>query len=154
MSLVFQNIDPPPPSPPGECVPAFDAGGTHSPGGEGCGGLIFRKTRDIRLPSQSNYLSTVSSNEYSCAHGAQINFGHLAPYLTYELRVSNIAIHAVSWSRVLHTCLVICILCNICALCTAACTECPPVFTRRANFFNLQKQYRDGGGWNRDIQYR
>jgi hypothetical protein len=25
----------------------------------------------------------VSANEYSCAHGAQINFGHLTPYLTY-----------------------------------------------------------------------
>ncbi len=25
----------------------------------------------------------VSANEYSCAHGAQINFGDLSPYLTY-----------------------------------------------------------------------
>jgi hypothetical protein len=25
----------------------------------------------------------VSANEFSCAHGAQINFGDLAPYLTY-----------------------------------------------------------------------
>jgi hypothetical protein len=42
MSCVFQNIDPPPSSPPGECVvctPAFGAGGrTHSLGGEGWGG--------------------------------------------------------------------------------------------------------------------
>jgi hypothetical protein len=31
MSGVFQNIDPPPPSPPGECVtPAFGAGGGHT----------------------------------------------------------------------------------------------------------------------------
>jgi hypothetical protein len=31
MSRVFQNIDPPPPSPPGECVPsAFVAGGGHT----------------------------------------------------------------------------------------------------------------------------
>jgi hypothetical protein len=31
MSLVFQNIDPPPPSPPGECVtPAFVAEGGHT----------------------------------------------------------------------------------------------------------------------------
>jgi hypothetical protein len=81
--------------------------------------------------------SVVLANEYSCAHGAQINFGDPAPYLTYEFRVLNIAIHAVSWSRVLHTCLVICILCNIRALCTAACTECTPVFTRSANFFYL-----------------
>jgi hypothetical protein len=26
----------------------------------------------------------VSANEYSCAHGAQINFGDLTPRLTYE----------------------------------------------------------------------
>ncbi len=25
----------------------------------------------------------VSANEYSCAHGALINFGNLTPYLTY-----------------------------------------------------------------------
>ncbi len=25
----------------------------------------------------------VSANEYRCAHGAQINFGDLTPYLTY-----------------------------------------------------------------------
>ncbi len=25
----------------------------------------------------------VSANKYSCAHGAQINFGYLTPYLTY-----------------------------------------------------------------------
>jgi hypothetical protein len=31
MSRVFQDIDPPPPSPPGECVPpAFVAGGGHT----------------------------------------------------------------------------------------------------------------------------
>ncbi len=31
MSGVFQNIDPPPPSPPGDCVPpAFGAGGGHT----------------------------------------------------------------------------------------------------------------------------
>jgi hypothetical protein len=27
----------------------------------------------------------VSANEYSCAYGAQINFGDLTPYLTYEV---------------------------------------------------------------------
>ncbi len=41
MSLVFQNIDPLSPSPPGECVlpPKKGGGGgdTHSPGGEGDG---------------------------------------------------------------------------------------------------------------------
>ncbi len=65
MTLVFQNIDPPPPSPPGECVvctPRLCGGGgggrTHSPGGEGGGRSIFWKTRDIGLPSHSNNLST------------------------------------------------------------------------------------------------
>jgi hypothetical protein len=28
----------------------------------------------------------ISANEYSCAHGAQINFGDLTPYLTYEFQ--------------------------------------------------------------------
>ncbi len=27
--------------------------------------------------------SGASANEYSCAHGAQINFGDVTPYLTY-----------------------------------------------------------------------
>jgi hypothetical protein len=27
----------------------------------------------------------ISANEYSCAHGAQINFGDLTPYLTYNI---------------------------------------------------------------------
>jgi hypothetical protein len=27
----------------------------------------------------------VSANEYSCAHGAQINFGDPTPYLTYDI---------------------------------------------------------------------
>jgi hypothetical protein len=59
MSLVFQNIDPPPHSPAGECVPpAFVGGRTHSSGGEGGWGSIFWKTRDIGLPSYSNNLST------------------------------------------------------------------------------------------------
>jgi hypothetical protein len=56
MSLVFQNIDPPPPSPHGECVcipphPAFGAGGsgrTHSLGGEGVGGQYFGR-RETQL---------------------------------------------------------------------------------------------------------
>jgi hypothetical protein len=34
-------------------------GDTHSPGGEGSGGSIFWKPRDIGLPSYSNNLSTI-----------------------------------------------------------------------------------------------
>jgi hypothetical protein len=64
ISLVFQNIDPPSPSPPGEFVlpPATKAEGTHSPGGEGDGGSIFWKTREIGLPSY-NDLSTANTIE-------------------------------------------------------------------------------------------
>jgi hypothetical protein len=58
VSLVFQNIDPPAPSPPASLSSPTKAGGTHSPGGEGGGGSIFWKTRDIGLPSYSNNLST------------------------------------------------------------------------------------------------
>jgi hypothetical protein len=60
MSLVFQNIDPPP-SPPYECVPPslVVGGGGHSPGGGRGGGSIFWKTRDIGLPSYSDNLSTL-----------------------------------------------------------------------------------------------
>ncbi len=28
-------------------------------------------------------VAEISANEYSCAHGAQINFGDLTPYLPY-----------------------------------------------------------------------
>jgi hypothetical protein len=51
MSCVFQNIDPPPPSPPGEC--AFVAGGGHTRRVErGVGGQYFgrRKTQLCTLP--------------------------------------------------------------------------------------------------------
>ncbi len=53
MSCVFQNIDPPPPSPPGDCVPpAFVAGGGHTRRVErGDGESIFRKTQDTALYS-------------------------------------------------------------------------------------------------------
>ncbi len=61
VSCVFQNIAPPTPlSTQRECLPpATKAGGTHSPGGEGGGGSIFCKTKDIGLASYSNNLSTV-----------------------------------------------------------------------------------------------
>jgi hypothetical protein len=64
MSLVFQNIDLPPPPPPGEGVlppPPPTKAGVHTrrvESGEGGGGSIFWKTRDIGLPSYSNNLST------------------------------------------------------------------------------------------------
>ncbi len=54
VSGIFQNIDPPPPSPPSECVlPRTKGGGVHSPGGEGGGGSIFWKTPDKGLASYS-----------------------------------------------------------------------------------------------------
>jgi hypothetical protein len=58
MSGVFQHIDPPTPSSPGECVPAaFGEGGrTHSLGGEGWGS-IFWKTPGTAL--YSTYVSTL-----------------------------------------------------------------------------------------------
>jgi hypothetical protein len=64
LRLPKYSIDPPLPSPPGECVlpPTTKAGGTHSPGGEGGGGSIFWKTKDIGLASYSNNLSTDPSN--------------------------------------------------------------------------------------------
>jgi hypothetical protein len=42
-------------------LPPLLGGRTHSPGGEGGGGSIFWKTRDIGLPSYSNNLSTLHS---------------------------------------------------------------------------------------------
>ena len=51
MSLVFQNIDPPPPSPPGKCVPpAFVAGGGDTLAGWR-GGLGFNILEDARHSS-------------------------------------------------------------------------------------------------------
>jgi hypothetical protein len=60
MSLVFQNIDPPPPSPPGEFqfVPPAFVGVEDTLAWRRGGGSIFWKTRDIGLPSYSNNLST------------------------------------------------------------------------------------------------
>jgi hypothetical protein len=54
MSSVFQNIDPPSPSPPGDCVtPAYVSGGGHTRRVErGVGGQYFgrRKTQLCTLP--------------------------------------------------------------------------------------------------------
>jgi hypothetical protein len=66
MSLVFQNIDPLPPSPPGECVLPPNKGGGYILAGRRGGwgrGSIFWKTRDIGLPSYSNNLSTHTPKE-------------------------------------------------------------------------------------------
>jgi hypothetical protein len=59
MAGVLQNIDPSPPSPPGECVPpAFGAGGGHTRWLERRGGgSIFLKTSDTAL--YSTYGSTI-----------------------------------------------------------------------------------------------
>jgi hypothetical protein len=58
MSGVFQNIDPPHPSPPGECVPpAFGAGEDTLARGKGGGGSIFWKTPGTAL--YSTYVSTL-----------------------------------------------------------------------------------------------
>ncbi len=69
MSFVFQNIDPPPPSPPDECVPpAFVAGVGHTlAGGEGGGGSIFWKTQDTALYStyiESSLMYSIYWREY------------------------------------------------------------------------------------------
>jgi hypothetical protein len=67
MSLVFQNIDPPPPLRPASVSsPPTNAGGTHLPGGEGGGGSIFWKMRNIGLPSYSNNLFTLMSVCLNC----------------------------------------------------------------------------------------
>jgi hypothetical protein len=68
MSLVFQNIDLPPPSPPGECVPpAFGVGGrTHSLGGERGGETIFWKTWDTALYS-TNVSTLWLQQYYTCS---------------------------------------------------------------------------------------
>jgi hypothetical protein len=53
VSGVFRTIDPPTPSQPSECVlpPHQRLRGKHSPGGDGVGGSIVRKTPDIGLGS-------------------------------------------------------------------------------------------------------
>jgi hypothetical protein len=71
VSGVFQNIDLPHPlSTQGVCPPpapkAVGGGGTHSPGGEGVGGSIFRKTTpDIGLA----YYSIIAVRERLCLLG-------------------------------------------------------------------------------------
>jgi hypothetical protein len=45
-----------------------------------------------------------SANEYSCAHGAQINFGDLTPYLTYALYVPLMVNRRLSSKTVANKC--------------------------------------------------
>jgi hypothetical protein len=55
----------------------------------------------LGLPIAQSYISPnagdgggVSADEYSCAHGAQINFGDLTPYLTYGFDLLLVFTHA------------------------------------------------------------
>jgi hypothetical protein len=57
MSGVFQNIDPPPPSPPGECGGPLVRGEDTLAGWREGGGSIFCKPPDTAL--YSTYLSTL-----------------------------------------------------------------------------------------------
>jgi hypothetical protein len=45
----------------------------------------------------------VSANEYRCAHEAQINFGDLSPYLTYDSDPIRIVIRSTVKSSGLYT---------------------------------------------------
>jgi hypothetical protein len=79
MSCVFQNIDPPPPSPPGECVlrvpPAFVAGGGHTRRVErGVGGQYFerRKTQLCTL-----YLYRIIFDKHSQTYRLHFIYPHL-----------------------------------------------------------------------------
>ncbi len=85
MSLVFQNIDPPPPSPPGECVPPpppTKAGVTHSPGEEGVGGQYFgRRERQycpltVIISLRYGYLQGCRENQNDVLLSLQTNYFH------------------------------------------------------------------------------
>jgi hypothetical protein len=65
MSCVFQNIDPPPPSPPGQCVPPplLRVEDTLARGRMGWGGgSIFCKTQDIAL--YSTYIESSLASKF------------------------------------------------------------------------------------------
>jgi hypothetical protein len=60
MSLIFQNIYPPPPSLPGMCVPPTFVGGEDTLAGRRGGwGVNILEDERLGLPSFSNKLSTV-----------------------------------------------------------------------------------------------
>jgi hypothetical protein len=71
--------------------PATKAGGTHSPGGEGDGGSIFWKTRDIGLACyrHSNNLSTLCSL-WSGAGGCELTGLANRGLLTSRLAMQHI----------------------------------------------------------------
>ncbi len=48
----------------------------------GCTTNLFMYTGTHRLTNSALVYEPKCANEYSCAHGAQINFGDLTPYLT------------------------------------------------------------------------
>jgi hypothetical protein len=47
----------------------------------------------------------VSDNEYSCAHGAQVNFGDLTPYLTFDLSEKYFQDHSLTQEYFMNMCL-------------------------------------------------
>jgi hypothetical protein len=51
---------------------------------------IILRLIPIEIPKKKSKLKSpcgASANEYSCAHGVQVNFGDLTPYLTYGREV-------------------------------------------------------------------
>jgi hypothetical protein len=58
MAGVLQNIDPPPPSPPGECVPPAFGGGEDKLGRRR-GGWGVNILKDVRHALYSTYVSTL-----------------------------------------------------------------------------------------------
>jgi hypothetical protein len=50
-------------------------------------------------PNAGGWCCGVSANEHGCAHGAQINFGDLTPYLTYALHRQSYKSIIVLWNN-------------------------------------------------------
>jgi hypothetical protein len=85
MSLVFQNIDLPPPSPPCDCVPPTLVRGEDTI----TGGSIFWKTRDTAL--YSTYVSTLwfrLSNYQTSDYGYRT--GNFSRYRTIDYRTIDL----------------------------------------------------------------
>jgi hypothetical protein len=47
----------------------------------------------------------VLANEYSCAHGAQVNFGDPTPYLAYDLSEQHFQDHSLTLEYFMNMCL-------------------------------------------------